>query len=232
MKRFKEKKCKLVACTDVAARGIDVSDLTHVINVELPMDLESYVHRIGRTGRGGATGIAISLVGPDDRGNLRGIERLIGRRLEPQTIPGLEPKRPVSSHAHDSPRTGQRRPGGHKPNGARPGGRSGSGGRPQGQGKPGQRAQGTGRSDFGHKPKRAGQGQSPRQGGEANGNTHNSVPRNADPFKRRDRSTPRADYARPDRDDYAARPATKPAHQPKIEHKRRGWSDRMKALLG
>ena len=58
------------------------------------MVAEDYIHRIGRTGRAGATGVAISLVGPDDWAKLAGIERLTGRRLEREVIPGLEPKRP------------------------------------------------------------------------------------------------------------------------------------------
>ncbi len=90
MKRFKEKKCKLVACTDVAARGIDVSDLTHVINVELPADLEAYVHRIGRTGRGGAKGVALSIVSPMEFRKLGIIERITKAPIKRVELPGIE----------------------------------------------------------------------------------------------------------------------------------------------
>lgn len=87
MKRFKEKKVKLLVCTDVAARGIDVDNLTHVVNFSLPQDLESYVHRIGRTGRAGATGVAWSLVDPRDSFKLKQIERLIKVVIPRGTIP-------------------------------------------------------------------------------------------------------------------------------------------------
>ena len=62
MKRFKKKEILLLVCTDVAARGIDVNDLSHVINFGLPQDFESYVHRIGRTGRAGNTGTALTFI--------------------------------------------------------------------------------------------------------------------------------------------------------------------------
>ena len=69
--------------TDIAARGIDVDQVSHVINYELPQEPESYVHRIGRTGRAGATGVAWALIDPSEKPRLRGIERLIKRNLEP-----------------------------------------------------------------------------------------------------------------------------------------------------
>ena len=93
IERMKRGEHRLLVATDVAARGLDITGLSHVINFDLPRVAEDYIHRIGRTGRGGASGIAISLVGPDDHGNLRGIERLVGRRLERTVIAGLEPKR-------------------------------------------------------------------------------------------------------------------------------------------
>jgi len=93
IERMKRGEHRLLVATDVAARGLDITGISHVINFDLPRVAEDYIHRIGRTGRGGATGIAISLVGPDDHGNLRGIERLVGRRLERSVIAGLEPKR-------------------------------------------------------------------------------------------------------------------------------------------
>lgn len=74
MARFRSKKVPLLICTDVAARGIDINDLTHVFNYGLPQDIDSYVHRIGRTGRAGSKGIAASLVDPRDKGFLRRIE--------------------------------------------------------------------------------------------------------------------------------------------------------------
>jgi superfamily II DNA/RNA helicase len=76
----------------VAARGIDVNGITHVINFDLPKVAEDYVHRIGRTGRAGNTGIAVSFASYADRKHLYGIERLTGQRLQAEVIPGLEPQ--------------------------------------------------------------------------------------------------------------------------------------------
>ena len=86
--------CRVLVATDVAARGIDIKGISHVFNFDLPMSAEDYIHRIGRTGRGGASGIAVSLVGPQDWGKLAQIERLTGVPLDRQTVDGLEPRRP------------------------------------------------------------------------------------------------------------------------------------------
>ncbi len=86
---------KLLIATDVAARGIDLEGVSHVINFDLPTVAEDYIHRTGRTGRNGATGIAVSLVGPDDRVKLASIERLIGRRLEQQGVAAVPPTAPA-----------------------------------------------------------------------------------------------------------------------------------------
>ena len=90
---------RVLVATDVAARGLDISGISHVINYDLPMVAEDYIHRIGRTGRGSATGTAISLVSPEDRSKWRVIERLTGRRLEGTVIAGLEPTRSASQPA-------------------------------------------------------------------------------------------------------------------------------------
>jgi ATP-dependent RNA helicase DeaD len=76
-----------VVATDIAARGLDVDHLTHVINYDLPDQVESYIHRIGRTGRAGKTGTAISLIQPYERRKLRLIERKVGQSLETARIP-------------------------------------------------------------------------------------------------------------------------------------------------
>jgi len=81
---FKEGDVRVLVATDVAARGLDIEGVTHVINYELPADPENYVHRIGRTARAGKTGIAISLCSPDERAALSRIERIIGKSLQPQ----------------------------------------------------------------------------------------------------------------------------------------------------
>jgi len=86
--------CRVLVATDVAARGIDIKGISHVFNFDLPMSAEDYIHRIGRTGRGGASGIAVSLVGPQDWGKLAQIERLTGMPIQRQTVDGLEPRRP------------------------------------------------------------------------------------------------------------------------------------------
>ncbi len=87
MKKFKEKKINLLVCTDVAARGIDVNNLTHVINFGLPQDNEAYVHRIGRTGRGGSKGISLSIIEPNEQGRVGQIERLTKAKIERIFLP-------------------------------------------------------------------------------------------------------------------------------------------------
>jgi len=87
MRKFKEKKITLLVCTDVAARGIDVNNLTHVINFGLPQDNESYVHRIGRTGRGGSKGISLSIVEPGELSRVSQIERITKAKIERIQLP-------------------------------------------------------------------------------------------------------------------------------------------------
>ena len=105
---------KVLVATDVAARGIDVAGITHVINYDLPKFAEDYVHRIGRTGRAGATGIAISFASNMDRHILRKIEQFTGQRMEPAVIEGFEPKRAIRMDGAGG--RGDRRDG-HKPGG-------------------------------------------------------------------------------------------------------------------
>lgn len=81
---------KLLVATDVAARGLDVKELGHVINFDLPQVAEDYVHRIGRTGRSGSTGVAISLIAPSDVPMLRDIEKVLGKKMELAQLPGHE----------------------------------------------------------------------------------------------------------------------------------------------
>lgn len=131
VERLRRGELRLLVATDVAARGLDIRGISHVINFDLPMVAEDYIHRIGRTGRAGATGTAVSLVGPDDWHRLGGIERLTGRQLERVLIPGLEPStteprgdsgRPrqnshrhrTGPHASDPRRHGKQRPGAPK----------------------------------------------------------------------------------------------------------------------
>ena len=87
---FKRKRARIMVATDIAGRGIDVEGITHVVNYDLPNVPEDYVHRIGRTARAGASGDALSLMAPEDRGNVRAIEALIGYPIECRTIPGFE----------------------------------------------------------------------------------------------------------------------------------------------
>ena len=87
VKRFRDGKVKMVVATDIAARGLDVQDLTHVINYDLPDNAETYIHRIGRTGRAGKTGTAIALVHSGDRRTLKQIERRLRSKIDVAKIP-------------------------------------------------------------------------------------------------------------------------------------------------
>lgn len=89
---FKANAIRVLVATDIASRGLDISELTHVINVDLPKVAEDYIHRIGRTGRAGLVGTAISLVSADEVGLLSAIETLLGRLLERDVVTGFIPK--------------------------------------------------------------------------------------------------------------------------------------------
>ncbi|CAH9062986.1 ATP-dependent RNA helicase RhlE [Pseudoalteromonas sp. CIP111854] len=91
LSQFKTGKTRVLVATDVAARGLDIVDLDYVINAELPYIAEDYVHRIGRTGRAGKTGYALSLVSIDEQWLLEEIEVVLDERLTPQWLPGYEP---------------------------------------------------------------------------------------------------------------------------------------------
>ncbi len=98
---FRSGKTTILVATDIAARGIDIDDVSHVINFELPNVPEAYVHRIGRTARAGRAGVAISLCDPSERGLLRDIQRLIGNQLESETVTvgEVQPAKPARNGA-------------------------------------------------------------------------------------------------------------------------------------
>lgn len=121
LKNFKEKTTRVLVATDIAARGIDVDELTHVINYELPNIPETYVHRIGRTGRAGASGIAISFCETEERAYLKDIQKLIGFQIpvvkdkfysSPIPETNMDFARPVEKHHQ---RNHQQRPLQNKP---------------------------------------------------------------------------------------------------------------------
>ena len=90
MKKFRDRVISLLVATDVAARGLDVDDLTHVINYGLPDDTAVYTHRSGRTGRAGKTGVSIAIIHSREKGKLREIERIIGKKFERKDVPTPE----------------------------------------------------------------------------------------------------------------------------------------------
>ena len=110
---FKSGRCRVLVATDIAARGIDVEAISHVVNFDFPMHAEDYVHRIGRTGRAQAEGDAISFVTPDDEPNVRTLEKMIGRRIERKKVHGFdysEAPQILSHFSHPAPQHRAQRP--------------------------------------------------------------------------------------------------------------------------
>jgi superfamily II DNA/RNA helicase len=142
--RMRSGAIKVLVATDVAARGLDVAGISHVINFDLPKFAEDYVHRIGRTGRAGSQGIAVSFASGKDVMNLKKIERFTGHAITPHIVPGFEAKRPM--------RSGAPSPAGKRPGFGNNDRRPGYEGRPNGnregyagRGGPNKSATGTGR---------------------------------------------------------------------------------------
>jgi superfamily II DNA/RNA helicase len=126
LRQLRDGSTRVLVATDVAARGIDVPGLSHVINFDLPRQAEDYVHRIGRTGRAGRQGTAVSLVGHDQRHMVRAIERYTARSIAVCVIPGLEPK------VRSRPSPGAGRGGDTRSAGRPPAGRGAAPARPDG----------------------------------------------------------------------------------------------------
>ena len=114
LKAFSTGKVTVLVATDVAARGIDIDGVSHVVNYDMPVEEESYVHRIGRTGRAGADGIAISFCTPEERPELRAIEKLIGKQFELELPMGeVGPPQPKPARGRQSQRRSNSAPGRH-----------------------------------------------------------------------------------------------------------------------
>ncbi|MHA3082476.1 DEAD/DEAH box helicase [Acinetobacter sp. ANC 5383] len=133
LRSIREGRAKILVATDVAARGLDVPTISHVINFGLPMKNEDYVHRIGRTGRAGRTGNAITLATYRERGKIRALEDFLDARLSVSEIEGLEPSPPPARSGRDGGGRGRDgggrgRDGGGRGRGGRDGGRGGFGG--------------------------------------------------------------------------------------------------------
>ncbi len=187
---FKSGRTKVLIATDIAARGIDVTGVSHVVNYDLPNVFEQYVHRIGRTARAGATGIAFSMCAGDERPYVKGIEKLTRQSIQVVPLPAdfaaeasrmralrpaAEPERergarPAQRHTRGGPRRDGERHGARQGT-ARPA-QAGNGARPQGQGRPqGEgRPQGQGRPQNSGRPQGAGRPQGHPGGNRPAGN--------------------------------------------------------------
>ena len=119
LKQFKDGRLQVLVATDIAARGIDIQQLPRVVNFDLPHVAEDYVHRIGRTGRAGETGIALSLVSADEVSQLQKIEKLIKKSIPREEIEGFEPEhrlptKPVKTSGKRLPKKAKAKPGAKK----------------------------------------------------------------------------------------------------------------------
>jgi ATP-dependent RNA helicase RhlE len=159
LKRFKDNQLQVLVATDIAARGLDIEELPHVVNYDLPHVAEDYVHRIGRTGRAGVSGEAVALVSGEDRPLFAAIERLIGRRIEQRVVAGFEPgSRSHAPQQHEPQRQPRHERGRQGANGQsrHRNGKGGNGG--------GNRQQQHGRQESRHEPRSPGQGPQQQHG--------------------------------------------------------------------
>ncbi|MEG0758619.1 MAG: DEAD/DEAH box helicase [Raoultibacter sp.] len=153
LENFHKGKTGILVATDVLARGIDVSQVEHVINYDLPDSPEDYVHRIGRTGRAGETGYAISFVSPDAKGTLRDIEKLIGEEIPSISIDGYDNSDAEAAFVKQRAPKSNKRSASSFSRDARPG-KNGRGGKPSA--KRGHRGQANGKSNHAPKKSRVG----------------------------------------------------------------------------
>ena len=232
---------RVLVATDIAARGIDVSNVTHVINFEMPLDAETYVHRIGRTARKGESGISISLCDPSERGQLRDIERLTKMPIEiigdiggdPVAMPDRKPER----EQHGQPRRDARRSDGRAQERRNPRARDDRGPRPE-FAKP-REARSAPKSDWSPVPAerpdsvsaverapvaRQAEGQAHPKGARSEGGRPEGA--RADGARRFERRGPKPDHARPDQAGAESAPLEKRSFRADGERRPRPEGDR------
>jgi ATP-dependent RNA helicase RhlE len=187
---FKDNKVTALVATEVAARGLDIKELPHVVNYELPNVPEDYVHRIGRTARAGGSGSAVSLVAPDEAPLLRDIERLLGRSLTVTALPSFDvPAQENEPRQHHDGGSSRRDAGGHHAGGHHAGG----------QGQPRRNTQGQPRRDTQGQPRRDSQGQPRRDTqGQPRRDTHGQPRHDTNGQPRQDSGRRRQHSGRPD----------------------------------
>ena len=190
LQRFKDCELQVLVATDIAARGLDIESLPHVVNYDMPHFPEDYVHRIGRTGRAGETGQAVSLISGEDRSYFRDIERLIGKKIEQQIIPGFE----VGSGYHSAQPEPQGRRGQQRQSQPR-----NSGGQRNAQ-----RNQGNGQRNPGNGQQRNSASQGNGQRNQGNGQQQRRFPSSLEEGRR---AAPGRSSARPGRPQRQAAPA-------------------------
>jgi ATP-dependent RNA helicase RhlE len=181
---FKNYRIRALVATEVASRGLDIKELPYVVNYELPNVPEDYVHRIGRTGRAGATGVAVSLVASDESGLLKDIEKVIRKPVPHAVVPHFKPAPPAMPEDDRPAQAQQNRPRHANQNGSqRPAGEGGRRRRPRGgnagQPQQSQQAHQGGRPNNASRPQRpAGQHQGrPQQGQHRSGHPHSNQQR-------------------------------------------------------
>jgi len=159
MHEFRNERVDILVATDIVARGIDIDDITLVINFEVPYDVEDYVHRIGRTARAGDTGMAITFVAPDEQYRLQQIERFLEKELYRIPLPEGMGEAPEYNPTRESRGRGRGASGRSGKGGKREGGKR----REDGSGKRAERSERSDKSDRAERPERSGRGRKPKR---------------------------------------------------------------------